>query len=56
MKEKITTEKLSKDTSLSVEATKHYREKYDLNIVDSEIKNQYGRYMNNLINQNKNNK
>jgi len=53
MKEKITTEKLSNDKSLSVEAIKHYREKYEMNITDSEVKSQYGRYMNNLINQNK---
>lgn len=54
MKEKITTERINSDKSLSVDAIKYYREKYDLNIVDSEIKSQYGKYMNNLINQNKN--
>lgn len=55
MKEKITEDKLSNDSSLSVEAVKYYREKYDMNITDSEIKTQYGKYMNNLINQSKNN-
>lgn len=55
MKEKITEDKLSDDSSLSVEAVKYYREKYDMNITDSEIKTQYGKYMNNLINQSKNN-
>ena len=55
MKEKITENKLAENKELSVEAIKYYREKYDLNIVDSEIKTQYGKYMNNLINQSKNN-
>lgn len=54
MKEKITENKLTENKELSVEAIKYYREKYDLNIVDSEIKTQYGKYMNNLINQSKN--
>lgn len=50
MKEKITTNKLSENQSLMVDAIKHYRDKYELNIVDSEISSQYGKYMNNLIN------
>ncbi len=50
MKEKITNNKLTEDQSLMIEAIKHYREKYELDIVDSEIDSQYGRYMNNLIN------
>lgn len=56
MKEKITQSKLSASDgqSLMVDAIKHYRDKYELNIVDSEISSQYGRYMNNLINNAKN--
>ena len=56
MKEKIMQNKLAdKDgQSLMVEGIKHYRDKYELNIVDSEISNQYGKYMNNLINNAKN--
>lgn len=52
MKDKITNEKLNGDDAqeLMVDALRYYREKYDLNIVDSEISSQYGRYMNNLIN------
>ncbi|MCM1053040.1 MAG: peptidylprolyl isomerase [Ruminococcus sp.] len=55
MKERITNERLSDSENgqkLMVEAVKHYREKYELDIVDSEIDSQYGRYMNNLINSN----
>ncbi len=56
MKDKIMQNKLaSKDgQTLMVDAIKHYREIYELNIVDSEISTQYGRYMNNLINNAKN--
>lgn len=54
MKEDITTDKLTENKSLMVEAVKHYREKYDLEIIDSEIKSQYSKYMNNLINAYKN--
>lgn len=55
MKEKITEKKLSAEDgkSLMVDAIKYYREKYDLDIVDSEISSQYGIYMNNLINSSK---
>ena len=52
MKDKITEKKLSENNNLAVEAAKHYREKSDMDIVDSEIKSQYGKYMNNLINSN----
>lgn len=56
MKDKIMQTKLaSKDgQTLMVDAIKHYRDKYELNVVDSEISSQYGRYMNNLINNAKN--
>ena len=40
--------------TLMVDAIKYYRDKNELNIVDSEISSQYGRYMNNLINNAKN--
>lgn len=56
MKKKIMQNKLaSKDgQTLMVDAIKYYRDKNELNIVDSEISTQYGRYMNNLINNAKN--
>jgi len=54
MKEDLAKEKISKDSSLSTKSAKHYREKYDMNIIDSEIKSQYGKYMNSLINSNTN--
>lgn len=56
MKERITENKLNSDDarSLMIDAIKHYRDKYDLDIVDSEISSQYGIYMNNLINSSKN--
>lgn len=52
MKKKIMQTKLSSNDgqTLMVDAIKHYRDMYDLNIVDSEISSQYGKYMNNLIN------
>ena len=58
MKEKIASEKLtaSDSQSLKVDAIKSYRDKYELNIIDSELSTQYGKYMNNLINQAKANK
>lgn len=56
MKTKIMQEKLSNNQSLMVDAVKHYRDKYELDIVDSEMKSQYGTYMNNLINTYKNSK
>ena len=56
MKDKIMQNKLAskEGQTLMVDAIKHYREIYELNIVDSEISSQYGRYMNNLINNAKN--
>lgn len=54
MKEKITSDKLSEDQSLMVDAIRYYRDLYDLDIVDSEIDSQYSVYMNNLINTYKN--
>lgn len=55
MKKRIMNNKLSGDNaqSLIIEAIKDYRKEYDMNIVDSEIDSQYGKYMNNLINANK---
>lgn len=50
MKEAITTEKLSEDESLNVDALRYYRDLYELDIVDSELDSQYSIYMNNLIN------
>ena len=54
MKEKIMTNKLNDNKSLMVDAVKYYRDKYELNIVDSELNSQYSKYMNNLINTYKN--
>jgi len=56
MKEKIMQNKLTgnEGQSLMADALKYYRDKYELNIVDSEISSQYGKYMNNLINSAKN--
>lgn len=52
MKKKIVQNKLadSNGQTLMVDAIKHYRDKYDLDIIDSEMSSQYGKYMNNLIN------
>jgi len=52
MKEKIATEKISNNSKIAIEAIKYYRQKYDLNIIDSELKTQYSKFMNNLINSN----
>ncbi len=54
MKDSITTDKLNNDRSLIPEAIKFYRDKYELDIIDSDLDSQYGRYMNNLINSYKN--
>ncbi len=54
MKESITTDKLNNDRSLIPDAIKFYRDKYELDIIDSDLDSQYGRYMNNLINSYKN--
>lgn len=50
MKESIANVKLAEDSSLMVDAVKYYRDKYDLDIIDSEMDSQYSKYMNNLIN------
>lgn len=54
MKENITNDKLTEDQSLMIDAVQHYRKKYDLDIIDSEMDSQYSKYMNNLINYYKN--
>ncbi len=54
MKTNITQNKLTENRSLMIDAVRHYREKYELDIVDSEMSSQYGKYMNNLINSYKN--
>ena len=50
MKDAITEDKLNSDQSLMVDAIRYYRDLYELDIVDSELDNQYSIYMNNLIN------
>ena len=50
MKDAIAQDKLEEDQSLMVDAIRHYRELYELDIIDSEMDDQYGVYMNNLIN------
>ncbi len=54
MKEAIAEDKLTENSSLISEAIQNYRKKYDLDIVDSEMQSQYSKYMNNLINNLKN--
>ena len=55
MKDAIAQDKLEEDQSLMVDAIRHYRELYELDIIDSEMDDQYGVYMNNLINTYNNN-
>ena len=50
MKESIAQEKLSENQSLMIDAIRHYRDKYELDIIDSEMDSQYSKFMNNLIN------
>ena len=50
MKDAITEDKLNSEQSLMVDAIRYYRDLYELDIVDSELDNQYSIYMNNLIN------
>ena len=46
MKDAITEDKLNNDQSLMVDAIRYYRDLYELDIVDSELDNQYSIYMN----------
>lgn len=55
MKEAITSDKISEDQSLMVDAIRYYRDLYELDIIDSELDSQYSIYMNNLINTYNNN-
>ena len=53
MKDRIAKNRLSdatKGQALMIEAVKSYRENYKMDIIDSEVDRQYGKYMNNLIN------
>ena len=50
MKDAIAQDKLEEDQSLMVDAIRYYRDLYELDIIDSEMDDQYGVYMNNLIN------
>lgn len=50
MKEAIANEKLTKDATLITDAIQHYRKKYEMDIIDSEMESQYSKYMNNMIN------
>jgi len=42
--------KLEENKEISVDYIKHYRKLYNMEIIDSTLKSQYGIYMNNLIN------
>jgi len=53
--ETLANELLSTDKELTVKAMKHYRKLYNVKIIDSELNNQYGIYLNNLINNSTNN-
>jgi len=44
---------ITSDTTISVKAMQYYRKEYKVNIVDSDIEKQYSIYMNNLLNQDK---
>ena len=46
--ETLANKKLETDAELSLNSMKYYRELYNLNIIDSEISNQYNIYLNNL--------
>lgn len=50
IKEKLAERKISADSKMSVNSMKYYRELYNMEIVDSELKRQYGIYINNLLN------
>lgn len=43
---------LSSDANLNVKAMDYYRKEYGVKIIDSNIKSQYSKYMNNALNQN----
>ncbi|MCR5788040.1 MAG: peptidylprolyl isomerase [Bacilli bacterium] len=45
--------KLASDQTITFKAMKHYRDEYKTEIVDKDIKEQYSRYMNNMLNQDK---
>ena len=44
---------ISSDTTINAKAMQYYRKEYKVNIVDSEIEKQYSIYMNNMLNQDK---
>lgn len=48
--EKLAARKVANDSKMSIKSMKYYRELYNLDIVDDELKRQYGIYVNNLLN------
>jgi len=48
--ETLANRKMQEDTELSLNSMKHYRELYNLKIIDSELNRQYGIYLNSLAN------
>lgn len=54
IKDKIADQKASEDSTLAVNAMIELRKKYGVDIKDSELNDQYNKYMNYLLNQNKN--
>ena len=49
VKDTLAQEKISSDAAVSVDALQHYRKKYDMQINDTDLKNQYTNYIQNLI-------
>ncbi len=49
--ETLSEKKINEDSDISVNSIKYYRELYNMKINDSELKSQYGIYLNNLLNQ-----
>ncbi len=54
MKEAIVQDKINADDTLTNKAIEYYRDKYKVDVIDDELKSQYGTYMNNLINSSRN--
>jgi len=49
--ETLANRKMEEDKEISINSMKHYRELYNMKIIDSTLDRQYGIYLNNLINQ-----
>ncbi len=49
--EKLASEKIQNNSTISVDSMKNYRKDYNLKIIDDNLNRQYGIYLNNLTNQ-----